>query len=337
MGTENIYTNLEAEGSKEQIQNWINRLKYPNLTEADYKQIRYEFIKSIENCNKTAYLDTKDKMTVGIGFNMDDASARIAWNTVFGGNGLDFDLVYNQNISLNDSEIKQLFDYSVKTRENEMFSSSQYGDIKNDISYNQRLTIESMWYNKPSLVWGPNKKDTDGTSFYKNLHDYIETSEHYYLDNALYEILNKSNLDSDNGIAHRRLKEASIFLGDSDLELAPETIAKIIEAAASENTKVVIDHNENWAIQLNEDKQLTIDIKEGAITPHEAIEYVNNLAPDLDIAVIDSRSIASDSGLSYTVKPGDTLSAIAESNYISLSELLSSNPQITDPNSINIL
>jgi hypothetical protein len=126
MGTKNIFTNLEAEGSKAQIQEWINRLNAPKLTEAGYKQIRYEFFKSLENCNETAYLDTKDKMTVGIGFNMDDSSARTAWQSVFGANGPNFDSVYNQNISLKDSEIKKLFDYSVITREQEVFSSNGF-------------------------------------------------------------------------------------------------------------------------------------------------------------------------------------------------------------------
>jgi GH24 family phage-related lysozyme (muramidase) len=207
MGTKNIYTNLEAEGSKGQIENWINQLNSSNLTEEQYKQIRYEFVKSVEGYSENSYKDTVDKMTVGIGFNMDAASARTAWQSVFGANGPNFDSVYNQNISLNDSEIKQLFDNSVITRENEIFSNSQYGDIKNDISYNQRLVIESMWYNSPGLVKNP-------TTFHMELHNYIETGNETYLTKARNQILDYSNNKSDNGIAHRRLKEAAIFKGE---------------------------------------------------------------------------------------------------------------------------
>ena len=40
--------------------------------------------------------------------------------------------------------------------------------------------------------------------------------------------------------------------------------------------------------------------------------------------------------MTYTVKPGDTLSKIAKSNGISTTQLLQANPQITDPNKIKV-
>ena len=40
--------------------------------------------------------------------------------------------------------------------------------------------------------------------------------------------------------------------------------------------------------------------------------------------------------MTYTVKPGDTLSKIAMRNGVSLAQLLQANPQITDPNKIRV-
>src|SRR5215213_3095995 len=40
--------------------------------------------------------------------------------------------------------------------------------------------------------------------------------------------------------------------------------------------------------------------------------------------------------MTYTVKPGDTLSKIAKNNGVSLAQLLQANPQITDPNRIRV-
>src|ERR1041385_6638152 len=40
--------------------------------------------------------------------------------------------------------------------------------------------------------------------------------------------------------------------------------------------------------------------------------------------------------MTYTVKPGDTLSKIAMRNGVSLAQLLQANPQISDPNKIKV-
>ena len=40
--------------------------------------------------------------------------------------------------------------------------------------------------------------------------------------------------------------------------------------------------------------------------------------------------------MTYTIKPGDTLSKIAMRNGVSLAQLLQANPQLTDPNKVNV-
>ncbi|MGI9418465.1 MAG: peptidoglycan-binding protein [Geminicoccaceae bacterium] len=63
---------------------------------------------------------------------------------------------------------------------------------------------------------------------------------------------------------------------------------------------------------------------------------VNDILAEIDkLDSLVSRVSAPDGG-TYTVRPGDTLSGIAQRHGVSLNELLSVNPQITNPNSIQI-
>ena len=127
----NLYTNLSSAQAKAQIQDLMNRLNNPNLTQEQYKQIRYEFIKSNERSDKIAYPDTSGHITIGIGFNMDAETARTQWNSVFG-NSISFDDAYNKRVQLTSSQIDQLFDYSITYRENQLFGSGKpYSAILN--------------------------------------------------------------------------------------------------------------------------------------------------------------------------------------------------------------
>lgn len=48
-------------------------MQYQTMTEQDYKDLRYNFIKQVEESgheNVTAYYDTKGLISIGVGFNL---------------------------------------------------------------------------------------------------------------------------------------------------------------------------------------------------------------------------------------------------------------------------
>ncbi len=82
MTTATLNTNLTSAGVKVQIQDLMNRLNNPNLTSAEYSQIRYEFVKFNEASYTQIYDDKTSKVltdpsqakgyvSIGVGFNMD--------------------------------------------------------------------------------------------------------------------------------------------------------------------------------------------------------------------------------------------------------------------------
>ena len=243
MTTATLNTNLTSAGVKAQIQDLISRLNNPNLISAEYSQIRYEFVKLNEASFNQIYDDQTGKVitspsqaigkvTVGVGFNMDRVDARSEWNAAFG-SSISFDDVYNNRVQLTNSQVRQLFDYSAIKRENELFGNNGiYKNIAGELTANQMLAIEDMYFNLPSLVKGTsdgNGKYT-GTSFFKNLDQYAKTGNQNYLDEALTQILTGSNKANDTGISNRRLKEAAILSGDAEIKLPDSEVRELFNA-----------------------------------------------------------------------------------------------------------
>jgi LysM repeat protein len=98
----------------------------------------------------------------------------------------------------------------------------------------------------------------------------------------------------------------------------------------------VISLDDNTSFEFVEDNNLTINI-DNSVSDTSPSEAIKNLEDVLRIEQINSINAKTTNSItSYTVKSGDTLSAIAETNDISLDDLLSANPNITNPNQINI-
>jgi len=177
MTTATLNTNLTSAGVKTQIQDLMNRLNNQNLTQDQYSQIRYEFVKLNEGSYTQIYDDQTrlvltnpsqaiGNVTVGVGFNMDRGQqARTEWNAAFGGS-VSFDDVYNNRVQLNNSQIRQLYDYSVSSRESEV--ARIYRNI--DLTPSQRLVIEDLYFNGgPRLVENGTKFKTAITNFVNTL------------------------------------------------------------------------------------------------------------------------------------------------------------------------
>lgn len=166
-----------------------------------YQTIRYQFIKENEGYTLNAYRDTNGYVTVGIGFNMDAAGAQQAWDQIFG-NNISFKSVYDANSELSDDDVRNLFQYSIAQRLDQL--KRIYGKNWFKLRANERLCIEDSYYNCPALV-------NNNTRFYQYINQYADTREMDYLEQAIYEIKNDSNPSDNRGIQNRRNVEAEML------------------------------------------------------------------------------------------------------------------------------
>ncbi len=140
-------------------------------------------------------------VTVGIGFNMDADGGRDAWNSFFKG-GVDFDEVYKGKARLNTIQIDDFFAYNLKLRRAEIYKN--YKNIYEKLRLNERLVLEDLYYNGPSLVYKE-------SAFYKYINTYYNTGDIKYLEKAVYEVRYRSNKTKNKGIQVRRNMQATIL------------------------------------------------------------------------------------------------------------------------------
>ncbi|MBN8828769.1 MAG: hypothetical protein J0H68_08690 [Sphingobacteriia bacterium] len=185
-----------------------NLLVKNELSDQEYEDILFEFIKANEGVERLAYDDGKGKITVGIGFNMSDAASRVNWIRAFKKAGIEvsFDDVYNNKRELNENEIKALYNYSVNIRRDELIQ--KYGNDWYKLKPNERLAIEDAYYNSPKLVY-------EKTRFYKHIKNYINSGKKDFLEAAVYELEKRSNPEQDSnlkeGIQNRRNVESEML------------------------------------------------------------------------------------------------------------------------------
>jgi hypothetical protein len=161
-----------------------------------------------------AYLDTANKITVGVGFNMSDPSAPKEWDKAFGG-AISFDAVKNGTRILDKEEVYQLFQYSLTSRREEL--KTHFGDDWEKLKPNEKLAIEDMYFNTPSIVtkYKKGEKLTE-TEFSKNIKAYCATSDLRDLEKAVKEVRDNSNKRNElgikpPGIENRRKLEAMML------------------------------------------------------------------------------------------------------------------------------
>ncbi len=245
MTTKELSTNLDKLNVTDKIQGYLTQLANPNLTEAEYIDIRYQFIKLNEKSLPTSYQDDKGNVTVGIGFNMDAAGAEAAWQKVFQGS-VNFNDIYNRvpGAFLTNPQIRKLYDYSVSVREDALFGTDGiYTNIKDSLTANQKLAIEDLYFNGGSGLVG--KK----TSFYSDIQNYVATGNQAYFDNALEEVMDRSNSSFNIGLSHRRLKEGAMLSGNVGITQSEEEVAQLVAYNVKAGYKVMIN-GKSWTDYL---------------------------------------------------------------------------------------
>ncbi len=176
-----------------------------------YRARRYKFIAESEGVRTRAYDDAtglpisgesrkQGLVTVGVGFNMERPDARDVWFKATGRSDKEFDEVYAGKRRVTQDEARKLFDHTAQ--EAESIIQTKFKDT--DLQEHQRLALVSLAFNNPALV-GP------------NLTGYVKSGNFRA---ARDEILHKSNAKKVRGLAVRRYKEASMFVGGVDASSA---------------------------------------------------------------------------------------------------------------------
>lgn len=196
-----------------EIKQFKKTLKNYKMNDEDYKLVRYQFFKLNEKVRSHVYLDSRKNKTVGIGFNMDRGEAKREWDAAFDEVGMEvpFQDVYDGNRDLSDGEIKILFDFSVKTREDElkvMFGKEAW---KNKLRYNEKLAIEDIFYNSGYIYLKA------GQPLREYLKKYVDTGNKEFLKQAVFEVKNNcvDKIKADyTGMQARRDAEAEMLAPD---------------------------------------------------------------------------------------------------------------------------
>jgi GH24 family phage-related lysozyme (muramidase) len=224
-----------------QIKQWRNTLFKLDLNTEEgrhkYQEIRFQFTVYNEGVRYEVYDDQnaqwkvnsgiplKGKRTIGIGFNMDRPEAKEEWDNAFQitPNKPSYDEVL-QGKNLTEQEVHTLFDYSIVSREKEL--TSIYKGIWESLKPNEKLALESIYYNGPSWVKPEgNKRIKLEENIFPTLQRYVQTKDPEVLKSVRHTIKNLCNpFNPDEKfltyqiIKWRRYREAKFFGNRSKLE-----------------------------------------------------------------------------------------------------------------------
>lgn len=149
-----------------------------------YSETLNHIIASGEGFSGKVYRDSKNKLTIGYGFNMDRGRiAETEWNQVFKGS-LSFDDAKNGRIKLTKDQGKLLKTHSIMVREEEL--RKIYKPYWNNMRLNERAVITDMYYQSPKLVGRSSR-------FRGYINKYYETNDEDYLGLAVNEIKHHSS------------------------------------------------------------------------------------------------------------------------------------------------
>jgi len=151
---------------------------------------------------------TPPNKTIGFGFNMDAAGAKQEWKKVFE-DTISFDKVKEGLKDITDKQAIELLDYQIRKRRGEL--QNFFGKYWERFKPNEKMSIESLYFNNPSLVrrYDPKTSRSKDTNFSENMKKYVDTNDPKYLKEAYKEVKYKSNKTKHPGIQNRRNREAN--------------------------------------------------------------------------------------------------------------------------------
>lgn len=208
----------------------------PDNNEKDremYERRRWEWFVEEEGKgkpNKLGYVyDDSHKpdphRTVGIGFDMDQASSRKEWHNAFGENAPDFDEVRNGNRALTETEMEKLFNHSISKREQRLIHDIGKENWQK-LKPNERLALESANYNG---VVGPELR--------RRINKYTETGKQEDLDAAFRELVDNESVGKpyvNTELQPRRNREGKLLASHHDKE---NYIEPALERQMEDSTK----------------------------------------------------------------------------------------------------
>ena len=165
-----------------------------------YNDRLFEFIGPVEGFRPKVYEDIKGLPTIGYGFNLDASGAEKRFKKALP--DVSYQAAREGKVSLTEEQSRKLFDESIDDVES--IARDKIGeDVWNKLPEHQRVALTSLAYNSPALI-GP------------NLTKQIQNGR---IEDAIGEIILRSNKERSRGLQNRRTKEADMMLGPN-LQLA---------------------------------------------------------------------------------------------------------------------
>jgi GH24 family phage-related lysozyme (muramidase) len=210
---------LSAQPSLTEDFSWLLQDAYTKVkdfmgadSDPTYQGRRFEMIGESEAWRAGAYWDGVKKAnggkgyrTVGFGFNLDSVGHKDLFKETLKVGDDYYQSVYDGNVDITEAQGRKLFDAAVGEAEQIIDNRLKGVELNNQ----QRLALVSMAYNSPKLIG-------------KNLVSQLKSGE---LDEAVNEILFKSNGSRSLGLYNRRYEEALTFVGAERAQTIPSYLS----------------------------------------------------------------------------------------------------------------
>lgn len=205
-----LESNIMRIGQKEaaKLRDELHNLNINSIDDNEfYYKTLYYITASGEGFSAEVYKDSKGKLTIGYGFNMDRGDAsRNEWDDVFKNYNLSFDEAKKGNLAITTDQALMLKKHGIQKREREL--EKIYAPYWHQMRLNERAILTDMYYQLPALVG-------QKTKIAKFMKEYYKTNKIIYFDMAVVEIKEHSSFSKNPadkaGLQNRNNIRAIIF------------------------------------------------------------------------------------------------------------------------------
>lgn len=164
------------------------------------RDIASDYIVSHEGDEASVYDDSAGKKTIGKGLNLEAPLTQLAFKRL----GLDPQKMMSGEEIATPEQLEQAYQFMMDKTEEGV--DSKFRDL--NLNDNEKAALMSLYYNSPSLIGD-------------NLTNYINNNDK---NEAMKEIMLRTNRTKNYGVAKRRLNEAKLFGGEEGLNKAVNTM-----------------------------------------------------------------------------------------------------------------